>query len=258
MSAFQKMKSRSSQRVISYSYDQRQLGRLTQNSGVHRLHGLVLTGTTTQQLTAQRKKIVVTESSQNKDKTSSTSCLCCYFNNGARLPSFHPQLCPENRDKSLGYSFSFIPLFLYKWTGVFLANVLLWYLKCLGFFHVSQLLALCTVHQDSQFKARSMHSSVSNKTYFAGSILMLGTRRALITVKYWGFSKCVGSFLKFLILVPAGVTETKHIMRNMRSLGTTGQAFPTSRRYCKRKKLLLYHFFTTLFDFSILPAKLDD
>lgn len=61
-----------------------------------------------------------------------------------------------------------------------------------------------------------------------------------------------------MILVPAGFTETRHITGNMRSLGTTGQAFPTSRKYCKRKKLLLYHFFTTLFDFSVLPAKLDD
>lgn len=66
---------------------------------------------------------------------------------------------------------------------------------------------------------------------------MLGIRRALITVKYCVFSKYIGSFLKFLILVPAGVTETKHIMSSMRSLGTTVQASPSSRKYCKQQKI---------------------
>lgn len=78
-----------------------------------------------------------------------------------------------------------------------------------GIFHVSQFLALCTAHKESQFKARTANSSVSNKTYFAGSVLMLGTQRALITIKYWVFSTRIGSFLKFLILIPAGITETK-------------------------------------------------
>lgn len=75
------------------------------------------------------------------------------------------------------------------------------------------------VHQNPQFKARSTNGSVAGNTYSAGSILMLGTLRtqsALTAVKYWRFSRCVGSFLKSLILVPAGVTETQHLMQSVR------------------------------------------
>lgn len=75
------------------------------------------------------------------------------------------------------------------------------------------------VHQNAHFKARSTNGSFASNTFSAGSILMLGTLRtqsSLITVKYWRFSRYVGSFLKPLILVPAGVTETKHLMQSVR------------------------------------------